>query len=160
LKISDAEGLAHVFNPHVVFREMDYDEGRVNNAFDLRVEEGGYVQFEWRDYRTRPPYITGPRFAVRDGKLQLPGGIVETFPVGKWVRLEIAANMSRTDGGRWTLSATLPGAEARVFRDLPFADPDCHKLNWVGFTSNANQRTVFYLDNFVLHASNTLQDLP
>ncbi|MCA9145062.1 MAG: right-handed parallel beta-helix repeat-containing protein [Planctomycetales bacterium] len=156
LKITDAEGLAQTYNPHVVFRGMNYDEGRVINSFDLRVEEGTYVQFEWRDYQTRPPYITGPRFTIRDGKLQLPGGIVETLPVSKWVHFEITAQMSQAEASRWTMSVTLPGSNARVFRDLPFANPECHKLNWIGFTSNASRRTEFYLDNFALHTGKEL----
>ena len=150
LKITDAEGLAKTYNPHLVYRGMNYGEGRVHNSFDLRVEEGSYVQFEWRDYQTRSPYITGPRFTVRDAKLQMPGGIVESLPVGKWVRFEIMADMSEARGSRWTLRVTSSGRKARVFRDLLFANPNCHKLNWIGFTSNANWRTEFYLDNFVL----------
>ncbi len=49
------------------------------------------------------------------------------------------------------LRVTVPDGDPRVFRDLPLADPECHKLNWIGFTSNATKRTEFYLDNFALH---------
>ena len=150
LRITDAEGLEHAFNPHYVYRGMNYVEGRVSNGFDLRVEDGSVVQFEWRDYGTRPPYITGPRLVVRGGKLLLPGGIAEDFPIGQWIHLQITAELSETDGSRWTLQLSAPGADPRVVADLPFADADCHKLNWIGLTSNAVKRTEFYLDNFVL----------
>ena len=151
LCITDAEGLEQTYNPHYVYRHIKYGQGRVHNSFDLRVEEGSYVQFEWREYTTRSPYITGPRFTVRGGKLLLPGGVVEEFPTGKWVRFEIEAQMSETDGSRWTLRVVPADGEPRTHADLPFATPDCHKLNWIGFTSNARQQTEFYLDNFVLH---------
>ena len=151
LKITDAEGLDQTFNPHYVYRGMNYGEGRLHNSFDLRVQQGAWVQVEWRDYTSRSPYITGPRLTVRGGKLQLPGGITEGFPLGEWVHFEITADMSEADGSRWMLRVTLPDGDPRVFRDLPFADPECHKLNWIGFTSNATRRTEFYLDNFALH---------
>ncbi|MBN2476149.1 MAG: right-handed parallel beta-helix repeat-containing protein [Pirellulales bacterium] len=151
LKITDAEGLAQVYNPHYVYSGMYYGEGRVLNSFDLRVEQASYVQFEWRDYTSRSPYISGPRLLIRGGKLQLPGGIARDIPTGDWVHFEIIADMSEADGSRWLLRVTCADGESVVFRDLPFADAECHKLNWIGFTSNATRRTEFYLDNFALH---------
>ncbi|HYW78214.1 MAG TPA: right-handed parallel beta-helix repeat-containing protein, partial [Thermoguttaceae bacterium] len=151
LRITDAEGLAQTYNPHYVYRGMQYGEGRAVNSFDLRVEQASNVQFEWRDYKTRSPYLTGPRLAVRDGKLQLPGGITQEIPMGEWIHFEIVARMSEAEGSRWQLSVTLPDGDPLVFSDLPFANPDCCKLDWIGFTSNATKRTEFYLDNFELH---------
>ncbi len=151
LKITDAEGLSRSYNPHFVYRNMKYGEGAITNSFDIRVEQGSYVTFEWRDYETRPPYITGPRFTLRGGQLQLPGDVTESFPIDRWVHMEIAAALSKTGGSRWTLQVTPAGGTTRVYRDLPFADPAYQKLGWIGFTSNASKRTAFYLDNFVLH---------
>ncbi len=150
LCITDAEGLKQTYNPHYVYGHMKYGEGCVCNSFDLRVEQKSRVQFEWRDYTTRSPYIVGPQFAVNGGKLRLPGGKVEEFPVDQWVRCEIVADMS-AEGSRWNLRVVLPDGDARDWQNLPFASPDCHKLNWIGFTSNARQNTAFYLDNFELH---------
>lgn len=70
---------------------------------------------------------------------------------GKWVHFEITADLSQTDGGRWSLTVTEAGGAPRSFHDLPVVNPECRKLNWIGFISNATQRTEFYLDNFVLH---------
>jgi hypothetical protein len=151
LKITDAAGLAQVYNPYYVYSSMNYGEGRVFNSFQLRVEEGAFVQFEWRDYKTKPPYITGPRLTVRGGKLQLPGQAAVDFPIGAWVRFEIVADMSKAEGSRWALRVTPAGGNPRIFRNLPFVDPGCHKLTWIGFISNATRRTAFYLDNFSLH---------
>jgi hypothetical protein len=130
---------------------MNYVEGRAYNSFSLRVEPDAYIQFEWRDYKTKSPYITGPRFTIRGGKLQLPGGITEDLPTDEWFRFEIVADMSEANGSRWSLRVTSPEGDPRIWRDLPFANPECYKLNWIGFTSNATKKTVFYLDEFSVH---------
>ena len=148
VKIVDAEGLRAAYNPHYVFRGMNYAEGRVYNSFDLRTEPGVYLNFEWRDYTTKPPYIIGPRFIIRDGKLELPGGIKEDLPSGEWHKFEIIADLSETAGSRWTLRVTSSTGDPRVWRDLPFANPECFKVNWIGLMSNATKKTVFYLDGF------------
>lgn len=151
LKLTDAPGLARSYYPHLVYRYMKYESGRVYNAFDLRVADDTNITYEWRDYTTRSPYITGPRISIRGGKLQLPGGISIEMPADQWVRFEITADMPTEGGSRWSLCLKQPGAETVKYDDLPFATPDCHKLNWVGFTSSANYETAFYLDNFSLH---------
>lgn len=151
VKIVDAEGLRAAYNPHYVFRGMNYAEGRVYNSFDLRTEPGVYLNFEWRDYTTKSPYLIGPRFAVRDGKLELPGGIKEDFASGEWHNFEIIADLSEASGSRWTLRVTSSTGDPRVWRDLPFANPECFKVNWIGLMSNATKKTVFYLDGFSVH---------
>jgi len=150
LKMVDAEGLRATYNPHYVVRGMNYVEGRVYNSFDLRVDPGAYLSFEWRDYKTKSPYITGPKFTIRNGKLELPGGIKEVFPADQWAKFEIVADMSETNGSKWTLHVTFPEGNPRVWCDLPFANPDCYKVNWIGFMSNAKQKTAVYLDSFVV----------
>jgi hypothetical protein len=52
--------------------------------------------------------------------------------------------------GKYSLTLKVPGQSPRVFRDLPFPKSPFKKLTWVGFTSGANAKTAFYLDNFSL----------
>jgi hypothetical protein len=150
LRITDAEGLTHTYNPHLVYNRIGYHDGRATNGFDLRIEEGAVINFEWRDYENAAPYAVGPRFYIAGGKLSLPGGAVQDFPVGQWVRFEIEATLSDNEPCRWNLTLTRSNAEPVTYQDLPFASPDCRKLTWVGFTSNATKPTVFYLDRFAL----------
>ena len=89
-------------------------------------------------------------------KIGLNGAAARLAARGDKVIIVAYAQMSQAEASRWTMSVTLPGSNARVFRDLPFANPECHKLNWIGFTSNANRRTEFYLDNFALHTGKEL----
>ncbi|MBI5388069.1 MAG: right-handed parallel beta-helix repeat-containing protein [Verrucomicrobia bacterium] len=147
LKITDAPGLTHVFNPHLAYR-MNYSDGAVRNAFDLRCEKGVIIDFEWRDW-SQSDYHTGPRFGIRDGKLRV-GPQALDLPSGEWVHFEITAGVGPTKNDRWQMAVTLPGQTPRQFDGLPWPDAKFKKLTWVGFTSSATSTTVFYLDNFEL----------
>ena len=148
VKITDAPGLQHGYNPHYVYRGINYQKGKVDNSFDLRVDAGAIVQFEWRDWKASP-YRTGPRFTIRGGMLEA-GDARLAFPTGGWAHFVITTTLSGSKGGTWSLHVTLPGQSPRQFDNLPFVNPEFDKLNWVGFTSNANNTTAFYLDNFSL----------
>jgi hypothetical protein len=45
---------------------------------------------------------------------------------------------------------TLPGQAPREFARQAFQSATFKKLTWVGFSSNATAKTVFFLDNFIL----------
>jgi len=45
---------------------------------------------------------------------------------------------------------TLPGQRPKRFKGLNNGSKKFEKLTWVGFTSNATNKTVFYLDNLEL----------
>ena len=49
--------------------------------------------------------------------------------------------------GRWNLKVTPEGEPPLVFKDLPCRNPDMKSLGWVGFISNADEKTEFYLDD-------------
>ncbi len=42
---------------------------------------------------------------------------------------------------------TPEGEAPLVFKDLPCRHPDMKSLGWVGFISNADEKTEFYLDD-------------
>ncbi|MCL4201728.1 MAG: right-handed parallel beta-helix repeat-containing protein [Pirellulaceae bacterium] len=149
LKVADAPGLEHSYNPHLMFSSLKYQAGQVRNSFDLRVEPGAIVQFEWRDWSSTP-YRTGPQFQIRDGRLLLAGQPRMDVPTGHWIRFEIAATLSSESETRWALRVTPTGQSPQVFTDLPSASPAFNQLTWAGFTSLATDTTAFYLDNFSL----------
>lgn len=148
LKITDAPGLQHTFNPHLVY-PVRYSKGGILNSFDLRLEKASMVDFEWRDW-SQSPYRTGIHFAIRDGRLRLDDGRTLDLPADQWIRFEISAGLGEADTGKWSLTVKIPGQPPREFKDLPWAGPGFKQLTWVGFTSNATAATSFYLDNFVL----------
>ncbi|MCP4859183.1 MAG: right-handed parallel beta-helix repeat-containing protein [Fuerstiella sp.] len=149
LKITDAPGLQHAHNPHYVLSGMTYTQGLVQNAFDLRIERGAVIHFEWRDW-SESPYRTGPEFIIRDGQLLLGGEARLNVPEAKWLRFEITCKLSGEHDSRWQLEVTIPGEEPHVLGNLSCTDPKFDKLTWVGFVSEATDTTAFYLDNLSL----------
>ena len=150
LKITDAPGLTHAFNPHLNY-SVKYSRGVVVNGFDLRVEKSSAVDFEWRDW-SESQYLTGPHFAVRDGRLRLDDGTTMDLPPGAWVRFEVTGGLGESATGKWSLKVEAAGQPPREFRDLACVKPAFKKLTWIGFTSSAVAATSFYLDNFTLKA--------
>jgi hypothetical protein len=68
LKIEDAEGLQHAYNSHIVY-SPGHERSVTRCSFDMRVEQGVNINYEWRDWRY-PPTRRGRVF-----------GLVATEPV-------------------------------------------------------------------------------
>ncbi len=147
LKVQDAPGLQYAFNPHF-FYAPHHRQGRTRMEFDLRVEPGAIVHCEWRDDAS--PYRIGPSLLVRGGKLSAVGKDLLDLPTGAWTHFEIAAGLGPQSSGTWDLTVRIPGRDPTVFRSLPNGSPQWKKLDWLGFSSLATEKTVFYLDNIEL----------
>lgn len=148
LKITDAPGLEHVFNPHFYY-SPNHTAGVSRGAFHMRIEEGVIMFHEWRTYGDGP-FRVGPSLWVRDGKLQVGGHDLLDLPVGEWFHVEITAPVGDDADGTWNLTVTLPGREPERFEGLEVVHGDFTNLNWVGWSSNATETTVFYLDDIEL----------
>jgi hypothetical protein len=147
LKITDAPGLEQAYNPHFHYSSIDYQAGQVRNGFALRVEPGAIVQFEWRDWSSTP-YVTGPQFQIRDGRLLLGDQPRMDLPTGRWIHFEIVATLDSQGQTPWTLCVTPEGDSPQEFTDLP--NTRLSRVTWVGFMSLATEKTEFYLDDFHL----------
>ena len=145
--------MKYVFNPHI-FYSPHIREGLVSLSFDLRVGPGAKVWHEWRD--RSHPYRVGPSLSI-DAKGVLSANlgrgkgkrVLMTVPHDTWIHFEIRAGLGKQATGTWRLTVTVRGRKPKHFTDLPH-DPKCRRLEWLGFVSNATQRTVFYLDNVKL----------
>lgn len=147
LKVTDAPGLRSRFNPHFYYRP-DHREGRSRVRFDLRGGEGVEWVHEWRDASS--PYRIGPSVAIRAGKMRIGEKEFLEIPAGEWVQFEISTNLGESADGTWELVVTLPGAAPAHFPGLKNGHPKWKVLEWLGFISNADAATVFYLDNLLL----------
>jgi hypothetical protein len=96
------------------------------------------------------PYGVGPNFQLVGKKLRVSGRPLLELPIGKWVHFKITAPLGDNNTGRWDMSVAVQGQKMRLFKELKNGSGKFEKLTWVGFTSNATKRTVFYLDNFTL----------
>ena len=147
LKFSDAPGLTKPFYPFLEYKPH-YASGPVRGAFDVRLTPGAFLSHEWRDAAI--PYHVGPSLTFKEGKLLVDGKPLLAAPDNQWLRIEITSRLGSDSNGRWTLAVTLPGQERQTFDDLPCRSPAWRELHWFGFSSQANERTVFYLDNIEL----------
>lgn len=149
LKVTDAPGLSRVYNPHLVYSPLSYRPLPSRNAFDLRIDPKSHFRFEWRDY-SDGDYRTGVTFLIHNGRLMVGPNATMDLPIGAWIHFEID-DAPAGERHQWTLRVTLPGQAPRVFANLAAERPGFKRLTWIGFTSVANEKTAFYLDNFELY---------
>ena len=112
----------------------------------MRIEEGVQLNHEWRDWRGSP-YRVGPSFWVNGRKLQVRERGLMELPVGKWTHFEVSARLQNRGAGTWDLTVTTAGRQPKIFEGLKNGSEKFEKLTWLGFTSNATKKTIFYLDN-------------
>ncbi|MEW6358652.1 MAG: right-handed parallel beta-helix repeat-containing protein [Planctomycetota bacterium] len=146
LKITDAPGLTHTWQPLLSY-SLHLNRGMVRQSFDLRREEGAFLYFEWRE--SSKPYRVGPSVHIAEnGDLKVRGrdDVLLNLPVGKWVHFEVLCELG-AKAGTYDLAVAVAGEKPRVFEKLPNGTADWRKLRWLGFSSLANKKTVFYLDN-------------
>ena len=146
LRITDAPGLQARFNPHFYF-QPHHREGTTTCSFDLNAGPGVEFYHEWRD--SSNPYLTGPSIGIRNGELCVAGKPLLKLPNDQWVHFRITAGLGTKATGKWTLEVTLPGQSPSRFTDLP-CHPAWKQLDWLGFVSNAETKTVYQIDNLSL----------
>ena len=146
LKIEDAPGLERAYNPHFYYRPS-YSEGMMQFSFDMKIGPGVVMFHDWRD--SASPYRVGPSFTISENKLHLPGQQGVDIPVGKWLHFQISTNLGASSTGTWELKLTVD-KEKHLFEAMKNRDATWKELTWLGFSSTATEKTVFYLDNIEL----------
>lgn len=145
LKFTDAPGLKYNWQPHLVYTP-NLGKGVLHFGFSARLEPGAILWHEWRDNAN--PYRVGPSLRVTAaGELQVGGKTLLQIERGQWVRYEITCGVGKQSTGTWDLTVTLPGGQPQKFESLLYGHKAWKTLNWLGFVSEATEKTVFYLDD-------------
>lgn len=147
LKLIDALGLASRYNPHFSY-SPNHTNGRTRLRFDVRMEPDAVLVHEWRD--DAPRYRVGPRIRIANGHVHAGARDLLEVPPGRWVRLEITAELGSSARGMWSLRVTPAGGAPRTFDHLPYGSPDWKSLSWLGFIADADAGTFLCLDNLRL----------
>jgi len=147
LLVRDAPGLTHAFNPHFYYLP-DHGRGTTTFAFDILPGPKTNMYHEWRSAGS--PYKVGPTLAIRAGKLLAAGKHRMDVPAGKWLHVEVTAGIGPDSKGSWRLTVTGADGKTRRFEKIPNGHKDWKRLQWLGFSSTANAKTTFHLDNLVL----------
>ncbi len=146
LEIKDSPEVKETYNPHVVY-SPNFDDGRLQFAFDLRLEPGATPTIECRDWSTTP-YQVGPTLAIGpDGTLKTADRSLLQLPTNAWVRIEISCELGRKADGTWDLVVVLPGGERHQWRRLPCVARKFSRSTWIGFISDGRSATTFWVDN-------------
>ena len=128
--------------------EPNHKTGLTTCSFDVWLEPKAHFAHEWRDQGS--PYHAGPAFTLKDGKLLTQKGALMDIPYGQWVRYEVSATLGAEATATWTLKVTPAGGETKTISNLPFRNKELRSVDWIGFISNANEPTVFFLDQLTL----------
>ena len=147
LKFTDAPGLSARHYPMLSIHP-NHAAGTTTCSFDVWLEPKAYVIHEWRDKAS--PYHVGPSFSLREGKLFGPGGALMDIPFGRWVRFSVSAASGSGSAGTWSLTVAPAGEPPRTFPALPFRSKEMASVDWIGFVSNADEATTFFLDRLAL----------
>ncbi|MBN2450255.1 MAG: right-handed parallel beta-helix repeat-containing protein [Lentisphaeria bacterium] len=145
LKITDAPGLQHAYNPHFAYLP-NHTTGESRCRFHMRIEPGVRMYHEWRSWDVEP-YRVGPSVWIEDGLLKVGGKELLRLPTASWFHVEVAAKVGSEADGTWTLIVTLPERKPRRFEGLRVGNPDFRNLTWMGWSSMATEHAVFYLDD-------------
>ena len=151
LKVQDAPGLQHRFNPHF-FLNCAHTNGLIENAFAVRAQEGADFCAEWREYKEGNHYMTGPCLLFQNGKVlaRTADGTKEiaALPPDTWAKVRVWARVGKKTDGAWSASVEIPGQPAAEATGLRFASPEFRIVQWLGFSSNADRAVAYYLDDF------------
>ena len=85
--------------------------------------------------------------------MSVAGKELAEVPVGQWVHIEVTAKLGSAADDTWSLALTRSDGLKQRFEGLPFTTPGMRRLAWLGFVSNASEKTAFCLDNLVLENS-------
>jgi hypothetical protein len=149
VKFAKPPKVVHAYNPHMHF-SPGYSSGTWTGKFAVRMEKGGRLGHEWRDWSVNP-YKTGPvLFIDGEGTLTANGKKIAELPHGKWVAIEIKCGIGPEATPTYDLIVTLPGRKPAKYPELPCNSP-LKKLTWWGWTADGTAAgDCFYLDDISL----------
>ena len=143
LMFTDGPGQKQAYNPHVYWI-IKFATGTIRSTFALRMEKGAQAYHEWRT--DGYPYHAGPSMTINaNGGLYCREKKLGDVPLGQWIKFDIVAKLGDKADAKYDLTYTVQGQRPNEFKDLP-CDPEFKSLSWFGFTSNATDTSIYYLD--------------
>lgn len=155
LKLIDAAGLKHTWEPHLYFMSERYTNGRVRLSCDVNnpAEHPSEGYLCVRDWRGGGPYREGVTLQwTSDGSLLASGKKLVQSPLGRWCHLEIEIDQGKADlpaaaSRTYRLTVTVAGGKTQAFEQLPYANAEFRRLTWFGFSLTGKPGAVLYVDN-------------
>ena len=123
----------------------------METSFDVRMEPGAHLQFEWRD--DTPWYTRGPSLEIQpDGVLTASGKKLLTVPANTWLNVKMTCGVGPQASGMYDVEVTLPGDnKLQHYSGIEYQD-GFETVGWFGFCCLSKQRVAFYIDNLKIAA--------
>ena len=138
VKVQDAPGLQATFNPHLVYKP-NYTTGRARSSFDMRLEPGAVLFYEWRSWDGAA--LPRRAFDLDQGRQVERGRPTARRPAtAQWFHIEITAPVGAQADGKWNLSVQLSGQEPRRFANLAVGSTEFKNFTWAGWCSMATEK--------------------
>lgn len=167
LKIQDAPGLQHRYNPHLTITTC-LTNTIVTNSFAIRLPTDADLFFEWRDYPAKGgnDYAIGPSLIFNNGTLHTRSRVedengnlsvkisqVAKLPPHTWIKITITAKVSDAEQGSWSLRLEADNMPNIKRENLLYQSPEFKALEWLGLCSMAEHKTTFFIDDLTLDSS-------
>lgn len=143
LKVQDAPGLAHTYDP-VLDVLPAWEDGAFVASFDIMGQEGADWFFEMRVKGGE--FAAGPYIRWQKGQLVAnnTGSVkLADLPPGEWCRVIITAT---TGSGKWSVELIRQDGTKVEFRDLP-CKPTWNAASYLLWSALGTTKTAFYIDN-------------
>jgi hypothetical protein len=147
LELRDSPETAPAFEPHFYYAPH-HESGITRVSFDLRMEPGYSLNYEWRD--DAQPYRTGPQIVFEQGVAKADGRKLIDLPTDGWLHVEAEAKLGDACDETWTCTLTASGQQPQTFTGLKFTKPGMKKLDWLGWSSNAKAAAKAWIDEVAI----------
>jgi hypothetical protein len=152
LKVTDSEGPQKDWQPEVSYTPR-FRDGDVTCSFDLRLETGASLQYDWRSDWTL--HRVGPRLKINEsGELSFGDDDKSsmTLPHGEWIHVEVECKLGKAsaDPATYNVAVTVAGQETKRFENLVCPYKKFRSVERIWFLSLAKKATVYYIDNVKL----------
>jgi hypothetical protein len=150
LEFCDSPDLPTRYHPHM-YAYLRAKSGTVCVSKMVKGDERTNFQFEYRDYTpgTGSEYQIGPLYHYRKNAIYVHGKKISDVRPGEWVNLvvNIKFNNSNTAPHTWTIDVTPHGGKT-ITRGPFKCSPHFRELEWIGWLSNAQEKTSLFMDDF------------
>ena len=148
IKLIDMPGQKYNFNPHFYY-QTEFTSGVMEGHFDVRLEAGFQLCYEWRDVTVF--YKSGPQLRLlADGTLNASGRNLMKIPLGRWVGIDVVCGLGKQATKTYDLAVLLPGeAQPQRFTGLP-CSPGFNRIHWLIFSAEGTEKGTCYVDNIRL----------
>lgn len=147
LKVQDAPGLAHSYDPVLDVYPTSWEGGTFRATFDMMAQEGADWFFEMRAKGGN--FADGPYVRWQKGKLVANNTnsiALADIPAGEWFRISLNAT---TRSGKWAVELTRQDGTKQSFPDLVCL-PSWDNGGYLLWSALGTTKTAFFIDNLSL----------